>query len=189
MSDPVVIFPDLPIGSDSPVIRLNRERLFWLAGAVALYTGAVKHPSQSVLDEAAKAAADVFDRPTSAEVARLDEGFVDVCSAVFLYASHWMELPGQDANRAVADSIGEESVGTLKAEGDEVFQINRTTLEHLLGAVLDVLSMSLPNKQQHESAQHTVRKAFDAAYADMLKLTHPGVGYAMSGGYAVNPLR
>jgi hypothetical protein len=70
-----------------------------------------------------------------------------------------------------------------------VYSVRGSTFSRLLGKVLDVLALSLPNKQQHQAAVHTVRKAFDGTYFDMLRQTYSEVEFGTDAEYSVEPMR
>jgi hypothetical protein len=61
--------------------------------------------------------------------------------------------------------------------------------QYLLGAVLDVVNMAVPNKQQHASAVRNVRRKFDELYITKLRQRDPNAEFALDpGGYVVEPL-
>lgn len=68
------------------------------------------------------------------------------------------------------------------------YKITLSEYQRLLGKVMDALDAAVPNKQQHAAATRIARKAFDAAYHDMLR-DFGGCGSLPLGAYAVEPIR
>jgi hypothetical protein len=88
----------------------------------------------------------------------------------------------------VIDLKGSHVVGYVPDNSE--YTILHVDLQRLLGRMLDVINMSLPNKQQHQAATHAVHEAFDETYIKALRTTYPDVNFSTAdGGHALTAVR